>query len=114
MLQQHAAPTTGFLDVHSHPLIFRRSQSREILDAHRQEQQRQQSVSTFQHRPHHNSTTDNGPLQLAAGVNNQILPLIEVRTLGRPVNKKRGQNSTILSSTTDAIQQQQAKLQAQV
>lgn len=84
-----------------------------MLEAHRQQQQRQQSVSTFQHLPHQNSTTDNGALQQAAGGNNQILPLMEVRTLGRPVNKKRGQNSTSLSSTTDAIQQQ-AKLQAQV
>ena len=103
-----------FLDVQSHPLMFRRSQSRDILDAYHQQQEQQHGVSTFQHLSHqHPSGAGSGALLHTAAVNNQILPLMEVRTLGRPVNKKRGQNTASLSSTSDATQQQ-AKLQAQV
>ena len=95
-------PPMGFLDVQSHPLMFRRTQSREALEGLHQ----QQGVSTFQIH-----TQRNGQHQQVG--KHQVLPMMEVRTLGRPQTKRRGQNAASLSTAADAFNQQ-AKQQAQV
>lgn len=80
----------GFLDVQSHPLMFRRTQSREGMEGLNQQQQ---GVSTFQIHAKRNNTNDgsNGHYQQIG--KHQVLPMMEVRTLGRPQTKNRGQNA---------------------
>ena len=92
-------PPMGFLDVQSHPLIFRRSQSREALEGLNQ----QQGVSTFQIHAKRNANESGGHYQQIG--KHQVLPMMEVRTLGRPQTKKRGQNVSNLS-TPDAFNPQ--------
>ena len=104
-------PPMGFLDVQSHPLMFRRSQSREAL-----ENQQKQGVSTFQ--IHNKRVTTNEEDLGGAGHYQQIgqhqnvLPMMEVRTLGRPQTKKRGQNFAHLS--TPKVFDQEDKHHAEV
>ena len=81
-------PPMGFLDVQSHPLMFRRTQSREAMEGLNHQQQ---GVSTFQIHTKRNNTNDAGHYQQIG--NHQVLPMMEVRTLGRPQTKLRGQNN---------------------
>ena len=88
----------GFLDVQSHPLALRRTQSREALEGFN----RPNGVSTFQRHAHPNINIGG---QHRQGGKQQVLPVMEVQTLGRPANKKRGQNAGNLS-TGDPFNQQ--------
>ena len=83
-------PPMGFLDVQSHPLMFRRTQSREAMESLNQQQQ---GVSTFQIHTKRNNGNDgsNGHYQQIG--KHQVLPMMEVRTLGRPQTKAKGQNA---------------------
>ena len=107
-------PPLGFLDVQAHPLVFRRSQSREALEAANQHQMERHGVSTFQIHTKRKAADDSGGHYQQIG-KPQVLPMMEVRTLGRPVTKKRGQNCTNLSIPSDAFkgptQQQQQSAQ---
>ena len=99
-------PPMGFLDVQSHPLIFRRSQSREALEGLNQ----QQGVSTFQIHTKRNGSDNNAGHYQQIG-KHQVLPMMEVRTLGRPQTKKRGQNVSNLSTPDTLIPQTQQHAQ---
>ena len=103
-------PPMGFLDVQSHPLMFRRSQSREALERGNQQTQ---GVSTFQIHNKRGTTNeeDLGHYQ-QIGKQQNVLPMMEVRTLGRPQTKKRGQNFSHLS--TPKVFDQEDKHHAEV
>ena len=83
-------PPMGFLDVQSHPLMFRRTQSREAMEGINQQQQ---GVSTFQIHSKRNDANEAGNGHYQQIGNHQVLPMMEVRTLGRPQTKLRGQNA---------------------
>ena len=59
-------PPMGFLDVQSHPLMFRRSQSREALEGLNQ----QQGVSTFQ--IHTKRNQNNGASSVSFEINPSV------------------------------------------
>ena len=90
-------PPISFFDAHTHlthPLILTRSQSRELLQAHLQQQQ---AVTSFQ-------THRNMDQQQQAGAT-------EVRTLGRPIRRKQGKH---IQNSLHKYESQQNNMQARV